>query len=165
MTGVESIPNLWKGVPFHAGDRVLLEWLDSDEVIGRAVWKVPAEYTVDDPDFAELGDENSEGEVLGLIINGSEYICPDRLTVLAPDEHPIKTSGYRTCTIEELVVGDPVQVGVLSYAESIHVELVMDRASLEGQDDGVLYNVFGMRFDDAPSEHSVTRFIQRKWGA
>lgn len=165
MTDGESIPNMWKGVPFHAGDRVLLEWLDGEEVVGRAIWKVPAEYTVDDPDFAELGDENAEGEVLGLIINGFEYICPDRLTVLGPEEYPIKISGYRRCTIEELVVGDPVQVGVVSPTESIHVELIMDRESLEGQEDGVLYNIFGMRFDDTASERYVTRFIQRKWGA
>lgn len=140
-------PNLWHGVPFNAGDTVLLEWKgDYTGAIGRAVWVVPEHHVVEDPDFAELSDDNEEMGGLGLVLNGDENIHPDTLTVIAADASPISLDGYAEVSIYDLEEGDAIIV-VTADGELVAEHTLTD-LSIEGYDDGQLYDVLGFGFDE-----------------
>ena len=137
-----KIPNLWEGVPFHAGDTVLLEWTDDEDAIGRAVWVVPNSCVVEDPDYAEMSMAD-DGE--GLLINGSENIYPSKLTVLQPGENPISVDGYQEVSLKDFQVGDSLII-VMNSDENITVEHVLNSESIRGQQNGQLYSVLGIAF-------------------
>ncbi len=143
-----SAANLWLGVPFHAGDTVLLEWTEDAQKTGRAVWLVPASYTVEDPDFAELSDENEEMGGLGLTIHGSENVHPTKLTVLEPGAvSPIPFRGYRKVDFEDLEEGDSVIIAVRGH-ETLVAEHTLNELSFEGHADGQLYDFLDITFFD-----------------
>lgn len=150
-----EIPNLWCGVPFHAGDTVLLEWTDYEDALGRAVWVVPNTVVVEDPDYAEMSMDD-DGE--GLLINGSENIYPTKLTVLEPGANPISLDGYHEANLEDFQVGDSLII-VLNKDENITVEHVLNSESIRGQQNGQFYDVLGIAFssyDEAAFFRKVT---------
>lgn len=146
MTDTTAVPNTWKGVPFYAGDTVLLEWTEDDNERGRAVWLVADSYVVDDPDFAELSDDNEEMGGLGLVLNGDENIHPDTLTVLAEGVSPISLDGYEEVFMYDLEEGDAIIVA--TNDGELVVEHVLTDESVEGADDGQLYDVLGFGFHE-----------------
>lgn len=137
----EATPNLWNGVPFHAGDTVLLEWTDYEDTLGRAMWKVPASLVADDPYYAELSDDDGEG----LLINGSENIYPTNLTVLEAEDNPISLDGYQEAAIQDFQVGDSL-IAVLTGIETLTLEHVLNSESIRGQKNNQFYNILGVAF-------------------
>jgi hypothetical protein len=142
-----SVPNLWHGVPFHAGDTVLLEWTEDPEKLGRAVWVVPESCATEDPDFAELSDDNEEMGGLGLIINGDENVHPTTLTVLEPDADPISLIGFRKVKLDELNVGDTV-IALVRGGTTLTIEHTLTEDSIEGQEYGQLYYFLDFSLDE-----------------
>lgn len=145
-----TTPNTWKGVPFYAGDTVLLEWTEDDNERGRAVWVVADSYVVDDPDFAELSDDNEEMGGLGLVVNGDENIHPTTLTVISPDASPISLDGYEDVDIADLEEGD--HIIAQTKDETLTIEHTLTHESADGASEGQLYDVLGFLLDERITE-------------
>lgn len=135
MSNDVGLPTLWNGVPFYGGDTVLLEWNNGS----RAVWVVDTSYTdYESDEDDEPYDLNEEG----FLMNGSENVYPDRLTVLPPGSTPISLDGYAQVELADLRKGDDVILVVGSESLTVQHKL----SYMGGQDEDILWDVLGMQF-------------------